>query len=158
MQGLEEQLAAARNRALRTVVDLQNVRRRTGQDAKKMHKFVPEKFTGDLLAMIDTLEHGLEVSDPSDEAIKPIREGVEPILKMFGDTLRRCQMEALNPEGEPLNPGQHQAIAMQEDASAEPGNVLRVSQEDYLLSGRLLRPAMTVVSKASAEAPPSIGK
>lgn len=69
------------------------------------------------------------MSDPNDEAIKPMREGMELTLKMFDDTLRRYQVEALNPEGEPFNPEQHQAMAMQESASAEPGSVLKVFQK-----------------------------
>ncbi|HHK2571171.1 TPA: nucleotide exchange factor GrpE [Pseudomonas aeruginosa] len=157
VQELEEQLAAAQDQALRMVADLQNVRRRAEQDVEKAHKFALEKFAGDLLAVVDTLERGLEMSDPNDEAIKPMREGMELTLKMFDDTLRRYQVEALNPEGEPFNPEQHQAMAMQESASAEPGSVLKVFQKGYLLNGRrLLRPAMVVVSKAPAETPPSI--
>ncbi|MCO3184844.1 nucleotide exchange factor GrpE [Pseudomonas aeruginosa] len=156
VQELEEQMAAAQDQALRMVADLQNVRRRAEQDVEKAHKFALEKFAGDLLAVVDTLERGLEMSDPNDEAIKPMREGMELTLKMFDDTLRRYQVEALNPEGEPFNPEQHQAMAMQESASAEPGSVLKVFQKGYLLNGRLLRPAMVVVSKAPAEAPPSI--
>lgn len=155
VQELEEQLAAAQDQALRMVADLQNVRRRAEQDVEKAHKFALEKFAGDLLAVVDTLERGLEMSDPNDEAIKPMREGMELTLKMFDDTLRRYQVEALNPEGEPFNPEQ-QAMAMQESASAEPGSVLKVFQKGYLLNGRLLRPAMVVVSKAPAETPPSI--
>ncbi|MCJ0608063.1 nucleotide exchange factor GrpE [Pseudomonas aeruginosa] len=156
VQELEEQLAAAQDQALRMVADLQNVRRRAEQDVEKAHKFALEKFAGDLLAVVDTLERGLEMSDPNDEAIKPMREGMELTLKMFDDTLRRYQVEALNPEGEPFNPEQHQAMAMQASASAEPGSVLKVFQKGYLLNGRLLRPAMVVVSKAPAETPPSI--
>lgn len=156
VQELEEQLAAAQDQALRMVADLQNVRRRAEQDVEKAHKFALEKFAGDLLAVVDTLERGLEMSDPNDEAIKPMREGMELTLKMFDDTLRRYQVEALNPEGEPFNPEQHQAMAMQESASAEPGSVLKVFHKGYLLNGRLLRPAMVVVSKAPAETPPSI--
>ncbi|HCW0875208.1 TPA: nucleotide exchange factor GrpE, partial [Pseudomonas aeruginosa] len=111
VQELEEQLAAAQDQALRMVADLQNVRRRAEQDVEKAHKFALEKFAGDLLAVVDTLERGLEMSDPNDEAIKPMREGMELTLKMFDDTLRRYQVEALNPEGEPFNPEQHQAMA-----------------------------------------------
>ncbi|WP_121305679.1 nucleotide exchange factor GrpE, partial [Pseudomonas aeruginosa] len=107
VQELEEQLAAAQDQALRMVADLQNVRRRAEQDVEKAHKFALEKFAGDLLAVVDTLERGLEMSDPNDEAIKPMREGMELTLKMFDDTLRRYQVEALNPEGEPFNPEQH---------------------------------------------------
>ena len=156
VQELEEQLAAAQDQALRMVADLQNVRRRAEQDVEKAHKFALEKFAGDLLAVVDTLERGLEMSDPNDEAIKPMREGMELTLKMFDDTLRRYLVEALNPDGDPFNPEQHQAMAMQESASAEPGSVLKVFQKGYLLNGRLLRPAMVVVSKAPAETPPSI--
>lgn len=104
VQELEEQLAAAQDQALRMVADLQNVRRRAEQDVEKAHKFALEKFAGDLLAVVDTLERGLEMSDPNDEAIKPMREGMELTLKMFDDTLRRYQVEALNPEGEPSTP------------------------------------------------------
>lgn len=75
---------------------------------------------------------------------------------MFDDTLRRYQVEAINPEGEPFNPEQHQAMVMEESATAEPGSVLKVFQKGYLISGRLLRPAMVVVSKAPSETPPSI--
>ena len=73
VQELEEQLAAAQDQALRMVADLQNVRRRAEQDVEKAHKFALEKFAGDLLAVVDTLERGLEMSDPNDEAIKPMR-------------------------------------------------------------------------------------
>ncbi len=155
MQELEEQLAAAQDQALRMVADLQNVRRRAEQDVEKAHKFALEKFAGDLLAVVDTLERGLEMSDPNDEAIKPMREGMELTLKMFDDTLRRYQVEALNPEGEPFNPEQHQAMAMQESASAEPGSVLKVFQKGYLLNGRLLRPAM-VSSQQGAGGNPAV--
>lgn len=157
---LEAQLTEAQTRerdaVLRIKAEMENLRRRTELDVEKAHKFALEKFAGDLLAVVDTLERGLEMSDPNDEAIKPMREGMELTLKMFDDTLRRYQVEALNPEGEPFNPEQHQAMAMQESASAEPGSVLKVFQKGYLLNGRLLRPAMVVVSKAPAETPPSI--
>ena len=95
VQELEEQLAAAQDQALRMVADLQNVRRRAEQDVEKAHKFALEKFAGDLLAVVDTLERGLEMSDPNDEAIKPMREGMELTLKMFDDTLRRYQVEVI---------------------------------------------------------------
>ncbi len=156
VQELEEQLAAAQDQALRMVADLQNVRRRAEQDVEKAHKFALEKFAGDLLAVVDTLERGLEMSDPNDEAIKPMREGMELTLKMFDDTLGRYHLEAVDPHGEPFNPEQHQAMAMGKSIRLEPGSVLKVFQKGYLLNGRLLRPAMVVVSKAPAETPPSI--
>ncbi|CAG8870406.1 Protein GrpE [Pseudomonas fluorescens] len=156
VQVLEEQLAAAQDQSLRTAADLQNIRRRAEQDVDKARKFALEKFSADLLPVIDSLERGLELSSAEDENIKPMREGIELTLKMFHDTLKRYNLEAVDPHGEPFNAEHHQAMAMQESADVEPNSVLKVFQKGYLLNGRLLRPAMVVVSKAPAVAQPSI--
>lgn len=156
VQALEEQLAAAQDQSLRTAAELQNIRRRAEQDVEKAHKFALEKFANDLLPVADSLERGLELTSAEDEAVRPVREGVELTLKLFHDTLKRFQVEAVDPHGAPFNPEHHQAMAMEESTHVEPGSVLKVFQKGYLLNGRLLRPAMVVVSKAPAEAPPSI--
>lgn len=156
VQSLEEQLAAAQDQSLRVAAELQNIRRRAEQDIEKAHKFALEKFAGDLLAVADSLERGLELSNPNDEAVKPMREGVELTFKLLLDTLARHQLVQVDPQGEPFNPEHHQAMAMEESTHADPGSVLKVFQKGYLLNGRLLRPAMVVVSKAPAETPPSI--
>ncbi|MET1080450.1 MAG: nucleotide exchange factor GrpE [Pseudomonas sp.] len=156
IQVLEEELAAAQDQALRVAADLQNVRRRAEQDVEKAHKFALEKFANDLLPVVDSLERGLELSDASSEALRPMREGMELTLKIFHDTLKRYQLVAIDQEGVPFNPEHHQAMAMQESTHVEPNSVLKVFQKGYLLSGRLMRPAMVVVSKAPAETPPSI--
>ena len=155
---LEEQLAAAKDQALRAVADLQNVRRRAEQDVEKAHKFALEKFSNDLLPVIDSLELALAHSSDEDEQVKAIREGVKLTLKMFQDTLKRYNLEVVDPHGEPFNPEHHQAMAMQESAEVEPNSVLNVFQKGYLLNGRLLRPAMVVVSKAPSAAQPSINE
>lgn len=155
---LEEQLAAAKDQSLRAAADLQNIRRRAEQDVEKAHKFALEKFAGDLLPIIDSLERGLELSNADDETIKPMREGIELTLKMFQDTLKRYNLEAIDPHGQPFNAEHHQAMAMQESAEVEPNSVLNVFQKGYLLNGRLLRPAMVVVSKAPSAAQPSINE
>ncbi|MBS9761919.1 nucleotide exchange factor GrpE [Pseudomonas mosselii] len=155
---LEEQLAAAKDQSLRAAADLQNIRRRAEQDVEKAHKFALEKFAGDLLPIIDSLERGLELSNADDETIKPMREGIELTLKMFQDTLKRYNLEAIDPHGQPFNAEHHQAMAMQESAEVEPNSVLNVFQKGYLLNGRLLRPAMVVVSKAPNAAQPSINE
>lgn len=156
VQALEEQLAAAQDQSLRTAAELQNIRRRAEQDVEKAHKFALEKFANDLLPVVDSLERGLELTSAEDEAVRAVREGVELTLKLFHDTLKRFQVEAVDPHGAPFNPEHHQAMAMEESTHVEPGSVLKVFQKGYLLNGRLLRPAMVVVSKAPAEAPPSI--
>lgn len=156
VRGLEEQLVAAQDQSLRMAADLQNVRRRAEQDVEKAHKFALERFASDLLPVVDSLERGLELSTAEDEATKAVREGMELTLKLFLDTLKRHQLEAIDPHGAPFNPEHHQAMAMEESASAEPNSVLKVFQKGYLLNGRLLRPAMVVVSRAPSEASPSI--
>ena len=156
VQTLEEQLVAAQDQSLRVAADLQNVRRRAEQDVEKAHKFALEKFANDLLPVVDSLERGLELSSPDDEAIKAVREGMQLTLKLFHDTLARYQLEAIDPHGAPFNPEHHQAMAMEESIHAEPNSVLKVFQKGYLLNGRLLRPAMVVVSKAPAPVSPSI--
>ncbi|WP_268798014.1 nucleotide exchange factor GrpE [Pseudomonas huanghezhanensis] len=156
VQVLEEQLATAQDHSLRVAADLQNVRRRAEQDVEKAHKFALEKFASDLLPIVDSLERGLDLSNPDDESIRPMREGIELTLKMFADTLKRYQLEAIDPHGQPFNAEHHQAMAMQESADVEPNSVLKVFQKGYQLNGRLLRPAMVVVSKAPSPVAPSI--
>jgi molecular chaperone GrpE len=156
VQALEEQLASAQDQSLRVAADLHNVRRRAEQDVEKAHKFALERFASDLLPVVDSLERGLELSNPDDEAIKAVREGLELTLKLFQDTLKRYQLEVLDPHGAPFSAEHHQAMAMQESELVEPNTVLKVFQKGYLLNGRLLRPAMVVVSKAAAVAAPSI--
>jgi molecular chaperone GrpE len=153
---LEGQLASAQENALRAAAEVQNIRRRAEQDIEKAHKFALEKFATDLLAVLDSLERGLEVSDPADETIRPMREGMELTYKLFLDTMKRFQVERVDPQGEPFNPELHQAMAMEESIHAEPNSVLKVFQCGYVMNGRLLRPAMVVVSKAPSEAPVKI--
>ncbi len=153
---LEGQLASAQENALRAAADVQNIRRRAEQDIEKAHKFALEKFATDLLAVLDSLERGLEVSDPADETIRPMREGMELTYKLFLDTMKRFQVERVDPQGEPFNPELHQAMAMEESIHAEPNSVLKVFQCGYVMNGRLLRPAMVVVSKPPSEAPVKI--
>jgi len=156
IEQLEEQLASAKENALRAAAEMQNIRRRAEQDIEKAHKFALEKFATDLLPVLDSLERGLEVSDPTDKTIRPMREGMELTYKLFLDTLKRFQVERLDPQGEPFNPEQQQAMAMEESTHVEPNSVLKVFQCGYVMNGRLLRPAMVVVSKAPSEPPVKI--
>lgn len=145
---LEAELEEAKNQVLRAAAEVQNMRRRTEQDIEKAHKFALEKFASDLLPVLDSLERGIEVSVGDHESVAAIREGMELTLKVFKDTLKRFNIEEVNPEGEPFNPDTQQAMAMEPSDNVEPDTVLKVFQKGYLINGRLLRPAMVVVSKA----------
>ena len=144
---LQEDLVAARDAALRAQADAQNVKRRAEQDVEKARKFALERFVGELLPVADNLERALESAVGDDEAIKPIAEGVELTLKSLRDVFGKQHIEVVDPEGEPFDPNLHQAMSMIENKEVEPNTVIAVMQKGYTLNGRLVRPAMVMVSK-----------
>ena len=146
---LEEELVTARDDVLRAHADAQNVKRRAEQDVEKARKFALESFARELLAVVDNMERALEATAGQDEAVKPVTEGVELTLKSFLDALRKFNVEAVDPQGEPFDPNLHQAMSMVENSEVEPNSVIAVMQKGYTLNGRLLRPAMVMVSKAA---------
>ncbi len=146
---LEEEVAAARDGALRAQADAQNVKRRAEQDVEKARKFALESFARELLPVVDNMERALEATAGHDEAVKPITEGVELTLKSLLDALKKFHIEAVDPQGEPFDPNLHQAMSMVENDAVEPNSVIAVMQKGYTLNGRLLRPAMVMVSKAA---------
>ena len=117
---------------------------------EKAHKFALEKFTNDLLPVVDNLERAIASIDTGNEQFKAVGEGVELTLKSLVDALKRHQVEAVDPEGEPFDPQLHQAMSMVENPDVEPNTVSNVFQKGYTLHGRLVRPAMVVVAKAPA--------
>ena len=143
----QEDVLAARDAALRAQADAQNVKRRAEQDVEKARKFALERFASDLLPVVDNLERALEAASGDDEAIKPIAEGVELTLKSFIDVLGKNKVDVVDPQGEPFDPNLHQAITMIENKEVEPNTVTAVMQKGYSLNGRLIRPAMVMVSK-----------
>jgi molecular chaperone GrpE len=151
MARLEEEAATARDNALRALADAQNVKRRAEQDVEKARKFALEQFAKELLPVVDNMERALEATAGNDDdGVKPITEGVELTLKSFLDALKKFNVEAVDPQGEPFDPNLHQAMSMVENNDVEPNSVIAVMQKGYTLNGRLLRPAMVMVSKAAS--------
>jgi molecular chaperone GrpE len=147
---LREELATAREAVLRAQADAQNVMRRAEQDVEKARKFALERFCGELLPVVDNLERALEAAASDNEIVKPLAEGVELTLRSFHDTLKKFHIEAVDPTGEPFDPKLHQAMTMVENGAVEPNTVVAVMQKGYTLHGRLVRPAMVMVSKSPA--------
>lgn len=138
---------------LRASAELENVRKRATRDVENAHRFALEKFSNELLAVRDSLEMGLAVADSADA--DALRTGSEATLKLLVATMERFGVAEVNPEGEPFDPEQHEAMTMQPSADVEPGSVLKVFQKGYALNGRLLRPARVVVA---SELPESDGE
>ena len=147
VEELEQAAAEARDQALRAVAETQNVRRRADQDVEKARKFALEKFVKELLPVVDSLEKALEAM--GEDASEAHREGVSMTLKLQLDTLAKFGVESVEPQGEPFDPQYHEAMAMVPNPELEPNTVMDVMQKGYLLNGRLVRPAMVVVSQAA---------
>ena len=145
---MQEEAEAARDAALRAQADAQNIKRRAEQDIERARKFALEQFTRELLPVADNLERALESAAGDDEAIKPIAEGVELTLKSLLDAMKKSNIEVVDPMGEPFDPNLHQAMSMVENSDVEPNSVIAVMQKGYTLNGRLVRPAMVMVSKS----------
>lgn len=147
----EEALAAAEAKAadnwdryLRSVAELDNVRKRAARDVEQAHKFALERFANDLLAVADSLSMGLEAADSA--SAERLVEGTEATLKLLNQVFERFGVVVVDPVGAPFDPEFHEALTMQPAADAEPGSVLTVVQRGYTLNGRLLRPARVVVA------------
>ncbi|MBS3798578.1 nucleotide exchange factor GrpE [Pseudoalteromonas sp. BDTF-M6] len=143
-QTVEEQ----KDSVIRAAAEVENIRRRAAQDVEKAHKFALEKFANELLPVIDNLERAIEFADKENENLAPVLEGIEMTAKSFVDAVAKFNVEVINPQGEAFNPELHQAMSMQPSADVAPNTVLAVMQKGYTLNGRLLRPAMVMVSKA----------
>jgi molecular chaperone GrpE len=150
IEQLQADLAEAQDAALRAAADAQNVKRRAVQDVEKARKFALDQFSKDLLPVVDNLERALAAAPDDNEAVKPIAEGVELTLKSFIEVMKKNRIEVVDPAGEPFDHELHQAISMVENPDVEPNTVLAVMQKGYTLNGRLMRPAMVMVSKAAS--------
>ncbi len=131
---------------LRAKAETENVRRRAQEDIAKASKFAVERFAGELLAVKDSLEAALAADAPSVESMKA---GTELTLKQLVTAFEKSGLKEINPVGEKFDPHFHQAISMV-DSEQEANTVVSVLQKGYLLSDRVLRPALVIVAKAKA--------
>ena len=152
---LELSLAAAKSTVadqkdsvVRAKAEVDNVRRRSAQDVEKARKFALEKFAGEMLVTVDNLERALQNIDKDDESNKGIIEGIELTYQGLLSSLEKFAIKAIDPQDQPFNPELHQAMSMQEVEGVAANTVIAVMQKGYELNGRLIRPAMVMVSKA----------
>ncbi|MCH8531165.1 MAG: nucleotide exchange factor GrpE [Saccharospirillum sp.] len=150
---LEEARAEAKanaDRYLRAEAEMANLRRRVEKDVENAHKYGQEKLVKELLDVADNLERTLAAIDSDSSEVEPLKEGVDMTLKGLLGTFAKFQIEVIDPEGEPFDPQHHQAMSMIENPEVEPNTVIAVMQKGYTLHGRLVRPAMVMVSKGAA--------
>ncbi|MEY2700737.1 MAG: GrpE protein [Pseudomonadota bacterium] len=161
----QDALDAANQRAdenwekfVRLQAEMDNLRRRTEKDLQNAHKFALEKFSRELLAVVDSLELGIQAASGSGDAgdVSRLLEGAELTLRQLLSVLEKFGVQTLNPVGDRFNPEQHQAMAMEPSSDMAHGHVIRVFQKGYLLNERLLRPALVVVAQAQQNDAPRI--
>lgn len=135
---------------MRTRAELDNLRKRSQRDLEQAHKFALERFSQELLQVWDSLELGHQAAQDEQADVQKLREGTELTLKLLTDVMSKHGVEQIDPTGETFNPEYHQAMSVQERDDVAPNTVVAVVQKGYLLNGRLLRPAMVMVSRAAS--------
>ena len=151
MPSLEEQLQAAELKGqehydawMYAKAEGENIRRRAAEDVSKAQKFAVERFSSEMLAVMDSLQAALAVENANVENFK---SGMELTLKQLASVFKKFNITEINPVGEKLDPHKHQAISMVD--SDQPANtVVSVMQKGYALNERVLRPALVLVAKA----------
>ncbi len=146
---LQQEAGQLREQYLRKLADFDNFRKRKEKEASEFRRHANADLVRELLPVVDNLERALVATgaDPGG-----VRTGVELTLKQFKDTLSRHGVVELDPEGQPFNPSEHEAVSRMHAEGVEPGTVVQVLQKGYRLGDRLLRAALVVVA---APAPPA---
>lgn len=142
----QNKLTEMQDAYLRAKAEADNTRRRAQEDIAKAHKFAIESFAESLLPVKDSLEMALKIETPSLESLK---EGVDMTLKQLVAAFDKHRLVEVNPQtGEKLDPMKHQAISMV-PAEQEANTIVTVLQKGYMISDRLLRPALVTVSQST---------
>jgi molecular chaperone GrpE len=151
---LRQQLAAkeeeAKNnydRFLRQVAELENFKKRTLREKDEAIRFANETLIKDLLPVLDNLERAVSHAGGGGNG-KPLLDGVEMVLKGLLDVLNRYGLVQISAKGQPFDPEKHEAMAQVESEAHDPNTVIEEHHKGYLLSERLLRPALVTVAKA----------
>ena len=153
LERLQQALAESEERArshwdqyLRAVAELENVRKRAARDVEAANRYGLEKLIEELLPVRESLE--LAVQNAARADARSLAQGQEATLKLLNKALEKLGVTLIDPLGEPFDPARHEAMMMQESATAEPNSVLKVVQPGFELNGRLLRPARVIVARA----------
>ncbi|HEB97502.1 MAG TPA: nucleotide exchange factor GrpE [Sedimenticola thiotaurini] len=135
---------------VRARAELDNLRKRQARELENAHKFALERFAKELLPVRDSLELGLSAAQESNTDVDKLKEGMELTLKLLTDVMAKFDIVEIDPQDEPFNPELHQAMSMQPRDDVPPNTVVNVVQKGYTLNGRVIRPAMVMVSQAAS--------
>lgn len=148
----EEEVAELKDKLLRTLADMENLRRRSQKDREDALKYSSANFARDMLSVADNLRRAIdsipEDGDPDGAALVGFIEGISLTEKELLSTLERHGIRKIDPMGEKFDPQFHEAMFEIPSAEAENGTVLQVVEVGYVIHDRLLRPAKVGIAKA----------
>ncbi|MGD9838425.1 MAG: nucleotide exchange factor GrpE [Afipia sp.] len=156
VEALTKEVAEAKDRTLRTLAEMENLRKRTAKEVSDARTYGITAFARDVLDIADNLQRALdavpaEAREAADAGLKSLIEGVEITEKSLLKALEKNGVSKLDPLGEKFNPNFHQAMYEVPDSSVPAGTVVQVVQGGYTIGDRVLRPALVAVSKGGAK-------
>ena len=154
---LDRELADTKDRLLRTLADMENLRKRTEREVADARLYGISAFARDVLTVADSMHLALEALDTelrekADSSVKTLLDGVEITERALLNALEKNGVKRIEPTGQKFDPNKHQAMYEAENPSVPAGHVAQVVQAGYLIGDRVLRPALVAVSKGAPKA------
>ena len=157
LENLNAENAALKDRALRLMADMENMRRRTDKEVSDAKTYGAANFAREMLNVVDNLRRAVASVPAGSVAetgpLKTLVEGVELTEKDFLSRLARFKVTALDPQGKKFDPNMHEALFELPDETVPSGTVLQVVETGYAIGDRVLRPAKVGVSRGGPKAP-----
>jgi molecular chaperone GrpE len=155
----ETDLAAAKKEAadhyeryLRSVADLDNLRKRAVREKDELRQYAASRVLEDLIPVLDNLSLGLAAAKAPNADLKTLVGGVEMVLVQAKSSLAQHGLKEINPLGQVFDPNLHESISVQPSTEIAEGLVSLVVRTGYSLNGRLLRPASVILSSGAPKA------
>src|ERR1700761_5383853 len=160
VEALTKEVAEARDKMLRTLAEMENLRQRTRREVADAKTYGITGFARDVLDIADNLQRALdavpaEAKAAADPGLKALMEGVELTERSLLNTLEKNGVRKFDPSGERFDPNFQQAMYEVPDPSVPAGTVVQVVQAGYMIGDRVLRPALVGVSKGGAKPAPA---
>ena len=157
VEALTKEAAESRDKMLRTLAEMENLRKRTTREVADARTYGIANFARDVLDIADNLQRALDAvpadtKAAADPGLKALIEGVELTERSLLNTLEKNGVKKFDPAGEKFDPNFQQAMYEVPDASVPAGTVVQVVQAGYTIGERVLRPALVAVSKGGAKA------
>ena len=157
---LAKEAADYKDRLLRTLAEMENLRRRTEREVADTRQYAVANFARDLLAVADNMQRALDTlsadfRDQADPVVKSHIEGVELTERELMKVMEKHGIKRFDPQGQKFDPNLHQAMFEVPDPSVPSGTVVQVMQPGYMIAERMLRPALVGVSKGGPKAAPA---